>query len=211
MQISADSTETSISLSIASRVCKSRSIRLLITAVVAVACLSPVLYKYYPQIMETLSGKSATYIEVRLAGITSPELHPASKVQLAPNAEVVGITVDGEPRAYLVSAMAFHTDHVVNDRVQNRPISVTYCNIHDCVKVFDGSRATDAMYLNLGTAGFDDSSMILHLGEHRYTQDSQQPLGNSPEFPFREHEFVRTTWHDWQELHPDTSVYVGRN
>jgi hypothetical protein len=45
-------------------------------------------------------------------------------VYLHDDALVLGLDVEGEPRAYPVSMMYFH--HIVNDLVNGRPITVTY-------------------------------------------------------------------------------------
>ena len=53
---------------------------------------------------------------------------------------------------------------------------------------------------------------MLRVGATRYWQDTGLPLHNDATnaFPYVKTGFVRTSWGQWREAHPDTDVYVGR-
>ena len=50
---------------------------------------------------------------------------------------VIGVTAGGRHRAYLVRALSLGAkSHIVNDVVGGVPVSVTYCDIYTCTRLF---------------------------------------------------------------------------
>jgi len=99
--------------------------------------------------------------------------------------------------------------HIVNDLIGGLPLSVSYCNLHDCVQVVTDKGAAP---LKLQVAGVDGWSMLLAVGGHNYRQSTLEPLeADTPSFPYRIHPWERTTWGAWKSAHPDTDVYLGRD
>jgi hypothetical protein len=139
-----------------------------------------------------------------------PRTWPAAVARLSNDAEVVGVSVNGQHRAYPLSALAKGpTHHVVNDLVGGTPLSVAYCNIHDCVQVVAGAGDQP---LQLRVAGLDMRSMLVAVGEHRYRESTLEPLDpGAPAFPYRRHAWERTTWRSWRGAHPDTEVFLGQD
>jgi hypothetical protein len=122
--------------------------------------------------------------------------------------EVIGVTVRGRHRAYLLGALARGPAfHVVNDRVGGRPLTVAYCDIHDCVQVLAGEGEAR---LEVRVAGKDGKSMFLAVGGHHYREDTLEPLeAGAPPFPYRRYAWERTTWGAWKQAHPDTDICLG--
>lgn len=90
--------------------------------------------------------------------------------------------------------------HIVNLVLNQNPVSVTYCDLVDCVRVLTDETKV-AIPLRVG--GFDiDNQMVFLFGDHRYGQSSDG-------VPLRDHAFDRTTLGKWTELHPSTVVYLG--
>jgi hypothetical protein len=134
---------------------------------------------------------------------------PAAAARLPEGATVIGVSVGGRHRAYLLSALAEGpAHHVVNDLVGGRPLSVAYCDIHDCVQVVTGEGGSP---LNVRVAGMDGQGMFLAAGGQGYRQGTLEPLeAGAPAFPYRRHPWERTTWGAWRRAHPDTDVFLGR-
>ena len=151
-----------------------------------------------------------TDMSIDMPGVQQPTTLSAS--QAAPLDEeeaVVGICAGGRCRAYMVRAVSMGPSaHIINDLLGGVPVSVTYCNIHSCTRVFTGEAGGEALDLRQG--GLTPGSMVLRSNGHRYRQDSGVPLDEeSPAFPYRDYPGATTTWGAWQKAHPDTDLYVG--
>jgi hypothetical protein len=133
---------------------------------------------------------------------------PAAIAKLPDEEEVVGVSVNGQHRAYLLEALSHGPDkHLVNDLVGGRPLSVAYCALHDCIQVVTGDGFRP---LELEVAGLDPEGMLLSVDKHRYRESTLEPLkADSPAFPYQRHAWERTTWGAWKRAHPDTDVFLG--
>jgi len=142
-------------------------------------------------------------------------LEPAAA--LAPNrvpddAPVIGVIMAGRPRAYLLQALMRPDSHVCNDVIGSVPVSVTFCDVDDCVRVFTAPDHELPLDIALGRP---DSSrarkMVLRVGTTPYWQDNGQPLGKgaAEPFPYAAAEFIRTTWGRWRDEHPESDLHIG--
>lgn len=142
------------------------------------------------------------------AAVAAPPT-PAAAARLRPDARVIGVTVDGRHRAYVVSALKSIRRHVVNDRLAGAAVTVSYCDKTDCAAAFTAPGRPAPLDLSVG--GFaetgPDAGLLVRAGEHRYRQSSRRPLeADAPPFPYRVVEVQRTTWGEWRAAHPDTDV-----
>jgi Protein of unknown function (DUF3179) len=141
----------------------------------------------------------------KFPGTRQPPAVPAAAAALNDNDTVIGVVAAGRPRAYLLRAMnGGPENHVVNDLVGGTPVSVTYCDLGRCVRVFTDSGTKP---LDLKVSGFDDG-LTLVFGDrifHQKTGKSTRPE-DPGELPFQPMKFEQTTWKKWREAHPDTDV-----
>jgi hypothetical protein len=78
---------------------------------------------------------------------------------LAPQEPVVGLTIDGDARAYPLRILTWH--EIVNDVVGGMPVAVTYCPLCNSAPVFE--RTVDGRVLEFGTTGkLKDSNLIMY-------------------------------------------------
>jgi hypothetical protein len=144
-------------------------------------------------------------------GIRVPPTRSAEKAGLADDAEIIGVCVEGQTRAYLIDAMSRGpTSHVVNDILAGRPVSVAYCPVMCCAHVF--TSATSAVPLALGVGGWRvGKGMILQLRGVNYAltdgKNLTDPQGST--LPYKRMDYEKTTWGKWHRAHPDSDVYVG--
>ena len=132
-------------------------------------------------------------------GIRLPPTVPAEECQLADDAVVIGIQVNDSYRAYSVKAMSSIETHVVNDRVGDQPVSVTYCDRLDCARVLTDTNEKEL--LTVGVGAWLKGEMNLRLNGTFYPQTSKDiPLDDLP--------FVKTTWKSWRTEHPETDVFT---
>jgi hypothetical protein len=140
--------------------------------------------------------------------IRNPQAIAPEASDLADSAEVIGVEMQGSHRAYALGPMSFPRTHVINDVVGGTPVTVSYCNRRDCIRVFTDPDGAEA--LNVSVGGLDarpDRGMLLRVGKRRYYQESGVSFDDPSEtFPYAQAEFVRTTWGQWRAEHPDTDV-----
>jgi len=144
--------------------------------------------------------------------IRQPPAVPAAEADLREDVEGGGVSAGGRDRGYVLAALVPVRAHVVNDLLGDSPLTVTYCDRNDCVRVFTGPPGPP---LGLAVGGWDNREdrrgLVLRLGADYYRQDTGAPpdgITASP-FPYAVTDYERTTWGRWRATHPDTDVYVG--
>jgi Protein of unknown function (DUF3179) len=143
-------------------------------------------------------------------GIRQPTALPAAEVSaLGADEPVIGVSAGDHNRAYLVRALALGPRfHIVNDVLDDVPVSVTYCDQYECTRLFTEAGTSDPLDLDQG--GLNSGSMVLKAGSHPYRQDTCAPLdADAPPFPYDSYPGDVTTWGSWHQRHPNTDVYVG--
>lgn len=140
-------------------------------------------------------------LRMEVPGIRDPILQPASEAVPNEDMEVLGVTVEGHARAYSVQALSRGpTSHVVNDVIAGIPVSVTFCDMTHCARVFTKSGSSAA--LDLAVGGLRQGKMVLLVDGREFVQDDDGiPLDDVP------HE--QMTWTEWKTTHPDSEVYLG--
>lgn len=133
-------------------------------------------------------------------GVTDPELQPSDEVELPGDAEVVGVELEDQAYAFVLDALGDRRSHIVNMLAGRQPLTVTYCNKSECVRVLTDPD-TDRP-LDLRNGGLDRSGLVLLLADVRYSQGSKKiPLQDVP--------FERTTVEEWRLKHPGSPIYSG--
>lgn len=164
-----------------------------------------------------------------LQGVVPPDFIPALALpemvtaDVSPNAEpnatylrdeerVLGVVVDGEARAYPHKVLEQH--EIVNDRIGDRWIAVTYCPLTGSGLAFDPY--VDGTRLDLGVSGLLFANNLVMYD--RATGDLYGPQlavqGRCDAFrgeslgllPVRE-----TSWGRWKHFHPETKVVGVRS
>ena len=121
---------------------------------------------------------------------------------------VVGVEIDGDARAYPIRIIAWH--EMVNDTIGGVPVSLAYCTLCGSPILFDG-RVGPEVY-RFGTSGLLYRSNKLMYDRNTRTLWNQ--FSGKPAWGPLVGEDIRltvlpvvvTTWGDWYERHPDTTV-----
>jgi Protein of unknown function (DUF3179) len=153
---------------------------------------------------------SKHFWKFEMSGLRSPPALPASASKIADGDEVIGIVVNGKPRAYWLKALKYPPWHIVNDVVDEMPVSVAFCDRMNCVRVYTDRRSSTPLDINLG--GLYGKEMVVRIGGVLYYQESGNPFDrdeNIPPLPYADHPWERTTWRDWKHRHPETDVFIG--
>ena len=138
------------------------------------------------------------------SGVRLPTAKAAADAEIGRDELVIGVRIAGKTRAYRASGLGEVYSHVINDRLADTPVTVTYCDRTGCIRVFAGA-GRDPLDVRIG--GYDNGLLLL-LDGRRYRQDTGAPIdgGNGLPFPLAPIEFVRTTWAAWRAAHPETDV-----
>lgn len=153
------------------------------------------------------------FLAVDGPGLTRPPAHRADAAGLRDDEPVIGVEVAGVPRAYVVGAMSSRTTHVVNDLIANVPVTVAYCDLTRCTRVYTdpgGSRPLD--FRVGGLYSMEGTEMVLNLRGDYYFHRSGRSVraGAGPgDIPYSRIEPLMTTWGEWVRRHPTTDVFVG--
>jgi hypothetical protein len=144
------------------------------------------------------------------APILRPSTLAAHEAPLRPDEVVIGVDLGGKARAYRLGAFEGKSTHVVNDLIGGVPVSVAYCDLTQCVRIYTDPRGSAP--LDAQVAGLLNNEMIIQLGGTLYFHQSGMPAvptDNPPPIPYRLLTPTVTTWKEWTERHPETDVYLG--
>jgi len=148
--------------------------------------------------------------KVEMPGLQTPHTLPATAAKIAESDDVIGLVVNGKPRAYWLKALRYPPWHIVNDVVAGAPVSVTYCDRTNCTRVYTCGQSS--MPLDVSLAGLYGKEMVVKVEGVLYFQESGKPLEpgtDVPSLPYAEHPWERTTWKEWRQRHPKTDLFIG--
>ena len=144
-----------------------------------------------------------------IPSIDDPQFVPvAEETGLAGSEPVIGLSLDGEARAYPLRILTWH--EIVNDVVGGRPGAVTYCPLCNSSLVFD--RRVEGTTLEFGTTGkLKDSNLIMY--DRRTDSWWQQFTGEAiaGEYAGERLELLPSRLQSWERFraeHPDGLVLV---
>ena len=121
---------------------------------------------------------------------------------------VFGVSINGEHRAYPLRIMNPH--EMANDVLGDEPISLAYCTLCGAGIAYHGK--FDGMETTFGTSGFlYRSNKIMYDREtlSLWNQETGQPvIGELADSGIQLNFFptLLTTWGEWTDEHPDTTV-----
>ncbi len=119
---------------------------------------------------------------------------------------VIGLEINGDARAYPLFILVWH--EIVNDRVGDVPVAVTYCPLCYTNQVFE--RVIDGNEVEFGTSGKLYNSNLLMYDRWTESYWSQAlgiaVTGELTGMQLKKVPFDVITWGDWKKLHPDTLV-----
>lgn len=144
-----------------------------------------------------------------IPALTSPQCIPGAFASyLSPLDRVIGVVVQSDARAYPISILTHH--EIVNDRVGDVPIAVTYCPLCDSAVVFD--RRTSLGEREFGVSGLLYNSNVVMYDRRGRPESLWSQLmtggisGPGAGQPLRTLPLELTTWRDWLTRYPHTKV-----
>ena len=123
---------------------------------------------------------------------------------------VIGVVVNNKPKAYALSAVHAPDKHVYNNMQGDAPVTVTFCDLADCVQVFTRDGADKPLDVKIEHGASKDRKMVIKVDGklfHQSTLESADP--SATPFPLKTIPFTRSTWGEWRKLHPDSELFTG--
>jgi hypothetical protein len=159
-----------------------------------------------------------------IRSIDDPEFEPVADVDWIDAREPVlvldGLTLDGPARVYPLQVMMWH--EIVNDEIDGRPVTVTYCPLCNTGIAYD--RTVDGRVLDFGVSGsLYQSAMVMfdRQTESLWTHvDGRSVVGELVGAELEMLPVAVVRWSDVLDAHPDALVlsrtealfgFYGRN
>lgn len=144
-----------------------------------------------------------------IPALSKPEFITISDVKyLKPDDRVISVVTGKETRAYPLKILNYH--EIVNDRIGDTPIAVTYCPLCDSSVVFD--RRTTAGEREFGVSGllFNSNVLMYDRGAPQESLWSQLMTtgvtGPGAKQKLKTLPLEVTTWKDWASRYPEGKV-----
>ncbi len=142
-----------------------------------------------------------------IPALTDPEFIEADEATYLSSADLVlGVIIEGEPRAYPINIMNYH--EIVNDHIQGRPVCVTYCPLTGSGVVFSSMLGGQAV--EYGVSGLLFRNNLIPYDRTSSSLYSQMYVrgirGDYRDFDWQLYPSLRCTWEFWRDHYPDTKV-----
>ncbi len=144
-----------------------------------------------------------------IPALTDPDFVTAQEASyLKPEDRVIGITSGQESRAYPVKILNYH--EIINDRLGETPVAVTYCPLCDSAAVFDRRVALGEREFGVSGYLYNSDLLMYDRGgdpESLWSQVMSTGIsGPGHSQPLKALPLELTTWADWRERNPHTLV-----
>jgi len=142
-----------------------------------------------------------------IPSVDDPQFAPASQVSYMQEDDlIVGFLSDGEIKGYTHPVLDWH--EIVNDRVGDTPIAITYCPLTGSAIGWD--RRIQGQETTFGVSGLLYNTNLIPYDRLTETNWSQMGLravnGELRGKPAQLHQVVEMPWSTWKEMFPDAAV-----
>jgi len=144
-----------------------------------------------------------------IPALTNPRFVTArNATYLRPDDRVIGVVAAKQSKAYPLRILNYH--EIINDRVGDLPVAVTYCPLCDSCALFD--RRTQLGEREFGVSGLLYNSNVLMYDrggrpESLWSQLLAQGIsGPGARKPLTALPLELTSWKDWLSRYPNTTV-----
>lgn len=132
----------------------------------------------------------------------------ATATYLYPNDRVIGVAIGSQARAYPLMILNHH--EIVNDRIGQFPIAVTYCPLCDSAAVYDCRTPLGVREFGVSGLLYNSNVLMYDRGgrpESLWSQIKTKGIsGPAADQMLTVIPFELTTWKDWLTRHPKTQL-----
>ena len=119
------------------------------------------------------------------------------ETELPDDAEVIGIEVNGQSYAFPKQYMSGVGDHIASEVFDGLPVTVTYCNESECVRVFSNRQSSSR--IELEQFGLINEGLAVKFQGKVYAQESN-------DIPLEDYDFTVVSWLEWKAANPSGLV-----
>ncbi|QDT05076.1 hypothetical protein K227x_34740 [Rubripirellula lacrimiformis] len=183
--------------------------------------IQPIQFRGLGDIGFDLSQATIPLQEIRSGGppkdgipsLSNPKIVSAAEATyLRGSDRVIGVALGRESRAYPLAILNYH--EIINDRIGEMPIAVTYCPLCDSAVVFDrqtplGERefGVSGLLYNSNVLMYDRSNGVVPSTESLWSQVKGEGVsGPGAGMKLTVLPMEVTTWAGWQNRNPNTTV-----
>lgn len=142
-----------------------------------------------------------------IPSLFNPPVIPAAEANYLSDSDlVVGIVVNGQPRAYPHTILDWH--EVVNEDFPDLPLTISFCPLTGTAIVFEGKNAGRKLTFGVSGLLFNDNLIMFdrqtdsHWPQMRLQCD-QGTLRNTKQ---KLYPSIETAWGSWKKLFPNTVI-----
>ncbi|MEV2278096.1 DUF3179 domain-containing protein [Nocardiopsis sp. NPDC049922] len=142
-----------------------------------------------------------------IPALTDPAFEDVADVDWLEDSDpVLGVSVEGEERAYPVRILIWH--EIVNDTVADVPVAVTYCPLCDSALAFD--RRVGDRILDFGVSGMLYNSDLVMFDRQTHSLwpqiEGRAVAGTLTGTELDRVSVAVVSWDQWRDAHPDGAV-----
>jgi len=147
----------------------------------------------------------------RIPAIKNPEFVSAPKARVHPGEPIIGLSINGDNRAYSVYLLNSH--EIVNDVVGGKPVAIAWCPLANLAVVY--SREIENSVYTFGVSGkLVKNALIMfdYETESLWTSISGESIKGDLHGKRLKSVISsqKITWGEWKELHPNTKILSYR-
>lgn len=133
--------------------------------------------------------------------------HVATK-RLKGNELVLGITLNGQSRAYPLNMLTGPNREIINDQIGDRPIAATWCHLAHCATVYDRRANDKTLTLTVSGLLWNETLVMMDTDSRSlWAQLTGKAMsGTSKGNQLTRIPSVVTEWTKWYQQHPKTTV-----
>ncbi len=135
-------------------------------------------------------------------------IKPSEATFLKPEDRVIGLRLENIERAYPIAILNYH--EIVNDKLGNVPVAVSYCPLCDSAVVFDRRLKTGEREFGVSGLLYNSNVLMYDRGgdpESLWSQMMTRGVsGESVDENLKTLPLELTTWKSWKTRYPDTEV-----
>jgi hypothetical protein len=146
---------------------------------------------------------------VNAPAVRPQEFHTSKGRGFFAEDEVIGVVVNGRPRAYLTEATRTLNECVISDEVAGRPITIVNAFEAGVIRVLTtkprgkgAGEETETSPLELTIVGSIEGQLYLSGFGREFFFDAEN-------IPLVDYPFSRCTWKVWRRAYPDSDLYIG--
>ncbi len=136
------------------------------------------------------------------------EKNTSNNLDIKPDERVIGAVVDETSVAYPLKVLI--PRHIINDKINNKPILISYCALCRSALIFDASVSDNNLYFSVAGVWRRNMIMVDHYSKSIWQQATGECIyGKLKGEKLNLLSGENTTWQSWYSKHPQSLYATG--